>query len=209
MFKCYVLGRLRINSSINLEYGLTILGELGDVGEFTFPELDVLCKFVNIIGYTSSSDYSVSVCSVESSINRYFISEWASEEPIADTMLDRVISDLQNKGYDLYGDMVTFNAELSMRFGIKALVTDRGRLVYCDPCSRKRIVLGDFCSYVETGALSGDGVVYVLDDRINGMSPHYYRSCHLCFDISGLSDRVLRSMVLEDSISGLITVSAG
>lgn len=158
---------------------ICILDAYNEIVEFTKREVGLLDLFVDIVGYDRASNFVeiavYSYCTVSGTccmlkaafVNReYAMTKWQ-------------VTNKRELGYLIPPDDVFkfdyYNISIAMRYGIRAAVTDMGRLIYLDPVFKSRIVLGDLCtSIIENAITSADNTVFVFDDRIESCSRYAY-----------------------------------
>ncbi len=167
-----------------------------DVAEFDFSELPVLSAYIKLVGYSSESIFpSVLIHRKGGTIT---------------TFPDRIMfppSALRQEMMLLKPDNLPFDTKLAMRYGVKALVTDRGRLLYLNTMNKARLLLGEFCSSVNTKAISGgDSTRIYLDDRIEYVELDFYAKGKGGVDISRLHHTDVIQVVIQSSAGKLWSV---
>jgi len=139
--------------------------------EFVKSELEVLVNFLDIIGYDSI--YGVSCRVVLGKVPASGVRGDGFLLKIPDTnyldygrvFLQKDLERLEHQGYRIFDDNL-FDPKLAMRYGIQALVTNEGTLLYLDARNRKSLVLGDFCTELGAICLRKCSTELVIDSRI-------------------------------------------
>jgi len=145
-----------------------------DISEFDIAEVDLFSKFNPIVGYRDIFDFDVSVVGREGT----FYYDWLNPMET-----HRCADDIEFQNYKSYlrGDSINiFDPHLVVRFGVYAVVSDRGRLLYLDMLNKKRLVLSDICTSLAPCCLRGGGYTLVFDDEIQDI---HYNFCMGCMDI--------------------------
>ncbi len=193
--KCWVLSVL--------DSGFAIMDENFYVCEFSKSELILLSKFIHVIGVSSDGEILISVYRIFHSYGTYTCSLYAGFGSVQWLDSERK-NYMLNEGYYLVtcSDMLG-NPDLIMRYGVKALVTDMGRLISAASDSDTPIVLVNFCKVLCDGSLnSGLTTIdntYVLDDRIESVSDNFavYLNSHSSVDLSGMSNIELKDRIIN------------
>jgi len=168
-----------------------------DIAEFHGDEVGLLNSFVNVIGYDSGY-IREGISIVHSPHSGSVFNSWIFSKG---QYFQEEIEELKARGYLFidYADTVVdelferlSNPRLALAFGIHALVTDCGRLLYINTRGRSRVVLGDFCRVVCADSFSNKCAytLFVVDDRIQKFSSNFCVDIwnKYNFDISGLSN---------------------
>jgi len=151
-----------------------VFGEKRVVEEFSISELRLLCNFVHIIGCEDVNCPLVSI----------LYHKWGAYSSIAGQfMYQEYNSGLENakmQGYLIIedGNVDSFvNLHILMQHGVKAVVTQEGRLLYLDTCDKHFFRLGSICSKLGSECIPCDGrsVVYEFDDRIVSVAPDAFK----------------------------------
>jgi len=157
--------------------------------------MELLSSFIDIVGYAYNRQVSVLVCVGQCAtpylVQHGYIFTKAKKERF------------ESEGYYLLDSHILASPDLLVRYKIRALVTDRGMLVYLHPCENTKLVLGDFCSYVKSGSIaSARKCIYCLDDRIDEIefSPASF-GIRPWFDITNLTNEGLRNRLSRLSLA--------
>lgn len=158
---------------------ICILGTNNELTEFIRGEVRLLDMFIDIVGYNRVTNFAeiavYNYCTVSGaccmlkaafSNREYAMTRWQ-------------VVDKRKLGYAIPPDDVFkfdyYNVSIAMRYGVRAGVTDKGRLIYLDPVGKDSVVLGDFCtSIIENAITSADNTVFVFDDRIESFNRYAY-----------------------------------
>ena len=154
--------------------------------EFNYKELELLAVYTEVRGFNEDGIENAVAFRILQSKFVYEVSTWRTAS----------LSHIMDMGYLLYGDM---NIPLSsvlpkMMYGVPALVTDQGSLVYSYIEKDIRIRLSDFCRRIFRLALYNDTPIYVLDDKIEYIHPEMLTSSIASrwrFDTHNLTDKRL------------------
>jgi len=194
--KAWMLARCYDDIVRDVSTRWVVLTEDWKVYEFSFDEIALLSHFMSLIGYSKDK--------IMPSVflgNASFSSVVTFPDRLIVIGADSVIDTWKRDGFLFLGyDMCPYDADLAMRYGIKALVTDRGRLIYLDTRKRSSLVVGEFCNAINKGAIQGgaESTIY-LDDRISYIELNFYIKLGGSIDISKLHNVALRGLVLRDS----------
>ncbi len=163
------------------------------LSEFLYEEIDLLAKFVNIVGY--SEGLSISVLKRSDGMFGYpYLRNFGF--PLSD--YER--AEKRSKSYLFVDEDSLSSPDLFMRFGIKALVTDRGMLVYLDPLKNDKLHIGDFCNYMRSHSIvSAKMCMYYLDNRVKGIGspPCALVGFKPLFNVTSVTDKVLLDRVTK------------
>jgi len=166
------------------------------VEEFSFSELVFLNQFVHIVGVHDDS-VEIAVQAIYTEQDTIWTCSWITGASIGYGTTEDVIQRKRQEGYLIDEDFDLYNPKLAMRYGAKIIVTDRGSLLYCKPGSRKRLVLGEFCSKVRYNSLRGDYTAeYVFDRRIVSVDSDFYGLCDgvITCDVTKANPEIVRKM---------------
>ncbi len=149
-----------------------ILEETGYAYEFNADELNLLTKWITVIG-CMENPYEVAVLGRAAGM----IYNWCSG--INTRYLDvPEIKERKSKGYLFLGKMDDFpyyNPSILMRYGVKALVTDSGKLMYFNSNKKKLVNLSSFCRYICNYSFRGnDTCTFYIDGTIEAIESRFY-----------------------------------
>jgi len=173
--------RLFSRFKVHDEFIYAVMNDACYVEEFSYDELRLLDRFIHIVGVQEQwIDVAVYIASRIG--DTYEVASWVTWEKLRCESRAKVERKM-SEGY-LYGGkgangtLNLFNPGIAIRLGVKAIVTDRGNLLYCRAFKNNVIVLGDFCKRVCDFSLRGDsGVTYVFDNRIEWLGDQFYENC--------------------------------
>jgi len=179
------------------------MDESFNVYEFTYSELILLSRFIRVVGV---SDFGVQVSAYrffQLFGNSVYYREYAgySNFQLLTPEMEKFIR--SNDYYIVSGRDMLGSSDLIMRYGVRALVTDKGNLISVLPKPDKSIVLGEFCRALCAGSLNGGFYsgeeTYILDDRIVAVDKDFavYLTPHSSIDLRGIHDMRLRNQVLD------------
>jgi len=169
-----------------------------EVAEFYDDEVKLLNRFVNVVG-CEGTFIRLGILEYTGDGGSYEVGSW-----LGNTLLDYFMSrldleELKKRGYLLEEHKVSqlcydylFSPKLAVAYGIKALVTDKGMLIYLNTMCRPRVILGEFCSSIASGAIVGYNfeTTYVMDDRVKEVAQDFMGNSwrRIMVDITNLTN---------------------
>ena len=137
--------------------------------EFDEDEMELLNEFAEIKGFYDDR--------VEISV---MMGVWRKEELVAIYQFSNNMAvaslPIECEKYLQKGYLIVDNENMSwssvmpkMMYGVTALVTDQGSLVYSNMKKDIRIRLSDFCKSIQPLSLRSDTPIYVLDDKLESI----------------------------------------
>jgi len=177
-----------------------------NVTEFTSSEVVLLDRFIHVVG-CEADKLQVAVLRVRSLITTCVGKLSFMSIPREEAL------QLEEKGYlvmyeddsdDLVSSIVGLvnfcSPSLLVRFGVYAVVTDKGRLLYLHTRDKERVVLGDFCSCLCDRCISVESqAVLVFDDRIKFMSLDWV-TYRVEVDVHNVSSGTVLAVQLEHAM---------
>jgi len=183
-----------------------VLDELGYAYEFDTDAIKLLTLWVDIIG-CMQRPFEISVlCKVGG-----MVCDWCTG--VHTRYLD--VSEIQSRiasGFLIMDKLSLFkycNPAIAMRFGVNAIVTDGGKLVYFYNNGRTVVNLNDFCTYVCNNSLHVNGAcTFCIDSRMADMEDRFYMSVLSKPKLiaRGPLDKMLRAKLLKLQLKGVITI---
>lgn len=189
-----------------------VLGDWGEVIELGASGVRLLNEFVDVIGCNKSLEVSVFDAVIDELPFEHEFnakSSYSLVEALGDnaySVTGQQVLDMLNQGYYLPGDtsigfypqFSNYNPSIAMRYGIKASVTDKGRLLRLHAENKECVVLGEFCRALSHMCICyNPTTVFVFDDRIISTPFEFYnpmsRVTPLKVDTHAVKNNALRS----------------
>lgn len=163
--------------------------------EFDYDEIGLLNHFIPVMGYLSDGIELAVLFGKWSEVGLTYMTTIATDKMVA-THQDCI--KYINKGYLIFDNEITMSSVMpKIIYGVSAVVTDQGSLIWSNMDKDIRIRLSDICKRVLANSLTCDYPTYVLDNKLSSISvgmcksriAHAYR-----FDISELTDSRLKRL---------------
>jgi len=151
------------------------------VFEFSTEELVLLNHFIRVIGVFDTYIEAAVVRVLFNSARSWLDGSWS--QPV-----DEFYTDSVRQGYLVLNDISyseIFQPRYMLSHCVKALVTDKGRLVYLDMSRNQPIVLSELCSSLGCRCIHTRNNLYILDDGIKFIEPNFVAGyIHVAMDIT-------------------------